>query len=58
MNARHFAELQRVEHQAGKPVRGEPDGAILILKLGSERMRGMSAEIEDGRRWPAEFLGT
>ena len=35
----------RVEHQTGESVRREPDGAILVLKLRSERMRRMSAQV-------------
>src|SRR5262249_15156767 len=37
-----------VEHQAGKSVGREPDGAILVLKLRAERMRRMAAQVKKG----------
>jgi len=56
MNPRDLAELQRIEHQTGKPVRDEPEGAVLILKFRAERMRRMSAKIKDSRQPLGRFL--
>src|SRR5204862_2736791 len=50
MNAGDLAKLQRVQHQTGISVRSEPIGAVLIFELGAQRMRRMSAKIQDGRQ--------
>src|SRR5262249_51669748 len=46
MDARYFAELQRVERQACIAMRREPTGAILIMKLGAQGMRYVPAKVE------------
>ena len=50
MDARHFAKFERVENQTAEAVGRKPGGAVLIVELGSERVRGMTAEIKNRRQ--------
>ena len=52
MDPRDLAELERIEDQADVAVGGEPGRAVLIVRLRSQGVGGVAADIEDRRERP------